>query len=79
MGFWILQVIPSFLDQPDKDNENKAHVFAYISVEDMKAQEKEVKTLRGQIRKCNLTESRMAGGVVLGEVRLLTTLFSINL
>ncbi|PON75897.1 WD repeat containing protein [Parasponia andersonii] len=60
-------VIPSLLDQTDKDNEKQAPVFAYVSVEDTAVQEKKAKTLRGQIRKCNLTVSRMAGGVVLGE------------
>ncbi|PON79543.1 WD repeat containing protein [Trema orientale] len=60
-------VIPSLLDQTDKDNEKQAPVFAYVSVEDTTVQEKKAKTLHGQIRKCNLTTSRMAGGVVLGE------------
>ncbi|XP_062078686.1 uncharacterized protein LOC133783156 isoform X2 [Humulus lupulus] len=60
-------VIPSLLVQSDKDKENEPHLFAYVSVENTKVQEKNVKALRGQIKKFNLTKSRMAGGVILRE------------
>lgn len=68
------QVIPSILGQPANGNENPSQVFAYVSVEDTKVQENKPKALRGQIRKCNLTESRLAGGLILGEVLTFVTL-----
>jgi NET1-associated nuclear protein 1 (U3 small nucleolar RNA-associated protein 17) len=41
-----------------------------LSVENTKEAEKEsTKVLRGQIKKCNLTDFRMAGGVTLTEVK----------
>ncbi|KAF4391188.1 hypothetical protein G4B88_016498 [Cannabis sativa] len=60
-------VIPSLLVQSDKDKENESPLFAYISVENSNVQEKKVNTLCGQIKKFNLTKSRMVGGVVLRE------------
>ncbi|CAN6725634.1 unnamed protein product [Malus baccata var. baccata] len=65
-------VIPSIMFQPGKgtreDDSNAAHVFAYLSVENTQVQQNTPKPLRGQIRKCNLTESRLAGGA-LSETR----------
>ncbi|KAB2604837.1 WD repeat-containing protein 75-like [Pyrus ussuriensis x Pyrus communis] len=59
-------VVPSTIGQPGKgtqeNDSNAAHVFAYLSVENTP------KPLHGQIRKCNLTESRLAGGA-LSETR----------
>ena len=72
--FLVLQVIPSMLPQPVKAKENKHDVFAYVSVENLvepenpKLKRKRVKISRGQIMKCNLTESHMAGGLILGQV-----------
>ncbi|BBG92853.1 Transducin/WD40 repeat-like superfamily protein [Prunus dulcis] len=59
-------VIPSFLGQPEKGMQESAlpvHVFAYLSVENTQVQANAPKALRGQIRKCDLTESRLGGGV----------------
>ncbi|KAF4391174.1 hypothetical protein G4B88_016484 [Cannabis sativa] len=60
-------VIPSLLVQSDKDKENESPLFAYISVENSNVQQKKVNSLCGQIKKFNLTKSRMVGGVVLRE------------
>jgi NET1-associated nuclear protein 1 (U3 small nucleolar RNA-associated protein 17) len=52
-----------------------------LSVENTKEAEKEsTKVLRGQIKKCNLTDFRMAGGVTLTEVKKkkLNCIFFIN-
>jgi NET1-associated nuclear protein 1 (U3 small nucleolar RNA-associated protein 17) len=47
-----------------------------LSVEITKEAEKEsTKVLRGQIKKCNLTDFRMAGGVTLTEVKKKTQLY----
>ncbi|KAF3452775.1 hypothetical protein FNV43_RR03208 [Rhamnella rubrinervis] len=62
-------VIPSILGQPANDDEKPSQVFAYMSVEETKVQENKPKALRGQIRKCNLTDSRLAGGLILGETQ----------
>lgn len=60
------------MGQPGKgtreDDSNAAHVFAYLSVENTQVQQNTPKPLRGQIRKCNLTESRLVGGA-LSEVQ----------
>ncbi|KAI8007190.1 WD repeat-containing protein 75 [Camellia lanceoleosa] len=42
-------------------------LFAYVSVGGTKKQDKQPNTLHGQIRKCNLAKSRLAGGVTLAE------------
>ncbi|CAK7337560.1 unnamed protein product [Dovyalis caffra] len=64
----ISMVIPSLLSQTAETNENPPKIFAYMSVENTKEPEKESnRALRGQIKKCNLTDSRMAGGVTLTE------------
>lgn len=64
------QVIPSLLGQPVNGEEKPPKAFAYVSVEDINVQEKKAKALLGQIRKCNLTKSRMLGEkVILGKVQ----------
>jgi NET1-associated nuclear protein 1 (U3 small nucleolar RNA-associated protein 17) len=63
-------VIPSLLCQTTENNEKSLKSFAYLSVENTKEAEKEsTKVLRGQIKKCNLTDFRMAGGVTLTKVK----------
>ncbi|KAJ9162883.1 hypothetical protein P3X46_022623 [Hevea brasiliensis] len=62
-------VIPSILSQPAENNEKPAKIFAYLSVEGTKEPEKQSKALCGQIRKCNLTDSRLVGGVTLAETK----------
>ncbi|GER33887.1 peptidyl-prolyl cis-trans isomerase-like 4 [Striga asiatica] len=44
-------------------------LYAYIYAEDVKQKEEQSKSLCGQIRKCNLTKSRLIGGVTLAETR----------
>ncbi|KAF5461745.1 hypothetical protein F2P56_017819 [Juglans regia] len=60
-------VIPSLLDQPIENDEKPSDLFAYLSVEDTIEQENRPKARRGQIRKCNLTASRLIGGLILKE------------
>ncbi|KAJ7979445.1 WD repeat-containing protein 75 [Quillaja saponaria] len=60
-------VIPSILCQPEESNGKASNLYAYVSIEDKKVQENRPKALHGQIRKCNLTKSRMAGGIILKE------------
>lgn len=70
------QVIPSLLRQPAQSDEKPPKLFAYLSVEDTrettKSHKKEPRpnTMNGRICKCNLTESRLAGGVTLAEVQI---------
>jgi NET1-associated nuclear protein 1 (U3 small nucleolar RNA-associated protein 17) len=74
-------VIPSLLCQTTENNEKSLKSFAYLSVENTKEAEKEsTKVLRGQIKKCNLTDFRMAGGVTLTKVKKkkLNCIFFIN-
>jgi len=74
-----LQVIPSLLSQTAETNDKSPKTFAYLSVENTKEPEKESgKALRGQIKKCNLTNSRMAGGMTLSEVKEFQFVFVIN-
>ncbi|KAJ8750843.1 hypothetical protein K2173_016024 [Erythroxylum novogranatense] len=61
-------VIPSLSVQPTDTNDQRK-LFAYVSTEETKDQENQSKALRGQIRKCNLTDSRLVGGVTLAETR----------
>lgn len=63
-------MIPSLLDQPVENDEKPSDLFAYLSVEDTIEQENRPKARRGQIRKCNLTASRLIGGLILKEVPL---------
>ncbi|KAJ6923457.1 WD repeat-containing protein 75 [Populus alba x Populus x berolinensis] len=66
----ISMVIPSLLSQTAETNDKSPKTFAYLSVENTKEPEKEPgKVLRGQIKKCNLTNSRMAGGMTLSETK----------
>lgn len=60
-------VIPSLLGQPALSNEKPTDLFAYLSIEDTKEQDSVSKPMRGQIRKCNLTASRLIGGLILKE------------
>ncbi|KAJ6381783.1 hypothetical protein OIU77_030452 [Salix suchowensis] len=66
----ISMVIPTLLSQTAETNEKSPKTFAYLSVENTKEPEKESsKALRGQIKKFNLTNSRMAGGMTLTETK----------
>uniref|UniRef100_A0A6M2EM34 WD repeat-containing protein 75 second beta-propeller domain-containing protein n=1 Tax=Populus davidiana TaxID=266767 RepID=A0A6M2EM34_9ROSI len=66
----ISMVIPSLLSQTAETNDKSPKTFAYLSVENTKEPEKESgKALRGQIKKCNLTNSRMAGGMTFSETK----------
>ncbi|KAG9159938.1 hypothetical protein Leryth_005690 [Lithospermum erythrorhizon] len=57
-------VIPSFLSQPREGNAKPRDIFAYICT----AQEKEqTANLFGRIQKCNLSQSRLVGNLILGE------------
>ncbi|XP_061992370.1 uncharacterized protein LOC133710341 [Rosa rugosa] len=60
-------VIPALLLGQTDSKVMPADAFAYLSVENT-TQDNAPKALRGQIRKCNLTESRLAG-VILAETR----------
>lgn len=60
-------MIPSILNQPEESN--APNTFAYVTVQDKKAPDNRPKALRGQIRKCNLTNSRMVGKLILKEVK----------
>lgn len=65
-----LQVIPSLLGQTAGSSETGPDQFSFISVEDpSKAQDKHPKALSGQIRGCNLTQSRLVPGGILAEVQ----------
>ncbi|XP_074272497.1 uncharacterized protein LOC141596286 [Silene latifolia] len=60
-------VIPSLCSNQD-DKDSKRHgLFAYISVEDIGDPSTKPNHMRGQIRKCNLTTSRLARGQILKE------------
>ena len=50
-----------------EDNKHR-NLFAYVSTEDMKEIQEKPKALRRQIRKCNLSKSRLVGRLILGEV-----------
>ncbi|WRX35082.1 WD40 repeat - like 10 [Theobroma cacao] len=62
-------VIPSFLDVPAENNEKRRDLFAYVSAEDTKETKEKPKGLRRQIRKCNLSKSRLVGRLILGETK----------
>lgn len=64
----IFQVIPSLLREPVEMTEKPTKLFAYLSIEDTKQLENQSKAVLGQIRKCNLTKSRLIGGLTLAEV-----------
>ncbi|KAL6191710.1 hypothetical protein ACLB2K_038100 [Fragaria x ananassa] len=61
-------VIPALLLGQTNLKMMPADAFAYLSVENTQVLENSGKGLRGQIRKCNLTESWLAG-VILAETR----------
>ncbi|XP_043698630.1 WD repeat-containing protein 75 [Telopea speciosissima] len=62
-------VIPNVSGPPIGDNGKPVDIFAYISVEDITKPDDEAKALCGQIRKCNLSKSRLLGGVTLAETQ----------
>ena len=61
-------MIPSILCQQEENNAKTPNIFAYVSVQDKIELDNRSKSLRGQIRKCNLTNSRMSGKQILKEV-----------
>lgn len=65
---WRIQVIPSLLSQPMESKKKSYDLFAYIYIEAERQKEGQPNSSCGQIRKCNLTKSRLAGGVSLAEV-----------
>ncbi|XP_073303500.1 uncharacterized protein [Primulina huaijiensis] len=60
-------VIPSLFSQETESNEKIPDLFAYVYTEDVKKKGKLPSFSCGQIRKCNLTKSRLVGGVTLAE------------
>ncbi|KAL6998977.1 hypothetical protein U1Q18_000143 [Sarracenia purpurea var. burkii] len=62
-------VIPSLFSQPMESHEKTPDLFAYVSTGDANQQVKRPNALCGHIRKCNLTKSRLAGGVTLAETQ----------
>ncbi|KAJ0755262.1 putative transcription factor WD40-like family [Helianthus annuus] len=62
-------VIPSFLDRQSENSETQPDTYAYISVEDTKTEQNKQRNLRGQIRKCNLSKSRLVRGAILSETK----------
>ncbi|GMI92889.1 hypothetical protein like AT2G18900 [Hibiscus trionum] len=62
-------VIPSFLNIPAEDNGRHQDLFAYVFTEDTKETQEKTKALRRQIRKCNLSKSRLVGRLILGETK----------
>ncbi|XP_010276147.1 PREDICTED: WD repeat-containing protein 75 [Nelumbo nucifera] len=62
-------VIPGLLHPQIHSNGKPSDLYAYVSVEDTSKQGDKSKVLRGQIRKCNLSESRLLGGVTLSETQ----------
>lgn len=51
-------------------------LFAYVSTAEANQQDRQPNALHGKLRKCNLTKSRLAGGVTLAEVHLDTYMMS---
>ncbi|KAI8526275.1 hypothetical protein RHMOL_Rhmol13G0296200 [Rhododendron molle] len=60
-------VIPSLFIQSMETQEKTHDIFAYVSTAEANQQDKKPNALHGKIRKCNLTKSRLAGGVTLAE------------
>ncbi|KAK7265247.1 hypothetical protein RJT34_32864 [Clitoria ternatea] len=60
-------VVPSFLSPPEEKNAKKPNVVAYVYVENINAQDKNVKRKFGQIRKCNLAQIPKLGNLILKE------------
>ncbi|KAK2646120.1 hypothetical protein Ddye_021315 [Dipteronia dyeriana] len=68
-------VIPSLLGLPADSNEKQPNLFAYVSLKDTretisKKHKSKSEIPIGQICKCNLTESRLVGGVTLAETKV---------
>lgn len=61
-------MIPSLLNQTTESKGELPDLFAYVYSEVVKQKEEQSNSLRGQIQKCNLTKSRLVGGVKLAEV-----------
>ncbi|KAH6778682.1 Transducin/WD40 repeat-like superfamily protein [Perilla frutescens var. frutescens] len=61
-------VIPSLLSQTTDNNGKLPDNFAYVYTEGVK-QDGQLNSSGGHIRKCNLTKSRLVGGVTLAEAR----------
>lgn len=70
--YYQFQVIPSLSNQITESNGKLPDLFAYVYTEDVRQKEEQPKSLRGQIQKCNLTKSRLVGGVTLAEVLLIS-------
>lgn len=62
-------MIPSLSSISSENDEKQIDLYAYLSVDGSQGKEKLPNTLCGQIRKCNLTKSRMVASVTLAEVR----------
>ncbi|KAL3820938.1 hypothetical protein ACJIZ3_006843 [Penstemon smallii] len=62
-------VIPSVLSYTTETSSKLPDVFAYVYTEEVKQKEEQSKYPGGQIHKCNLTKSRVVGGVTLAETR----------
>ncbi|KAM7256211.1 hypothetical protein ACFE04_011952 [Oxalis oulophora] len=65
-------VIPSITTKTSKSSSSSSNeVFAYLSVKDVRKQQKDgpQQIEFGKIVKCNLTKSRLSGGVVLKETK----------
>ncbi|KAL7130641.1 hypothetical protein ABFS83_13G148500 [Erythranthe nasuta] len=61
-------VIPSLLSQTTESSGKIHDVFAYVSTEDVKVKGDKTISVRGQIQKCNLTKSRLVGGLELAKI-----------
>ncbi|KAL8461980.1 hypothetical protein ACS0TY_033171 [Phlomoides rotata] len=62
-------VIPSLLNQTTESNGKLPDLFSYVYSEVVKQKEEHSNSFRGQIQKCNLTKSRLVGGVKLAETQ----------
>ncbi|KAI3456714.1 hypothetical protein Pfo_013377 [Paulownia fortunei] len=62
-------VIPSLLSQTTENNGKLPDLFAYAYTADVKQKEEQPNSLCGQIQKCNLTKSRLVGGVTLAKTQ----------
>lgn len=67
--YFLFQVIPRFLSKQVDEGGKPADVIAYISVKKASDSDDRSKCLQGQIRKCNLTSSKLATTIIIKEVR----------
>ncbi|XP_050217951.1 uncharacterized protein LOC126668808 [Mercurialis annua] len=67
-------VIPSLLSKQAETSKEKHKLYAYVSIGNTNQTENQSKTLQGQIRKCNLTNSGLVGGLTLAETQQSETL-----